>query len=581
MRTFHLAGVTFALAACVGAQTPCFDRNLGADLGAGDDTVSNVTLSSFAFPFNGGSVTTIGVCSNGYIWLDNGASTVADFSPTEAELLANGPRFCPRWCDLYPPTSGPGGGVFFNEVPAAGSSPARAVITWNRVSYFANNALFLTMQVQLDATGAITVYYDPTSDNDAGPSITGSTAGNGATPNVLNLSAMPFNTGGATGYEVFDIAPGGPFDLTGVAATWLPNGSNGYTGVPNNCPAANFVRYGQGCPRNATVYESFVTGAFDLGNTSIQLVHTAGGYVAQPGPGMDNSFSAQLVGAGDDTIHTGLALGFNFPFGGGSISQVSLCSNGFLWLNGSTLTTYAATVPALLSQGPRICGLWKDLDARPISNPAAQIFWDSSPTRAIGTWVNVANFGVAGSSNTFQIQLRPNGDIILSYGVVDPATTATSPLCIVGMSDGVDLDPGATDLSASVPGLVLGTPGSIPLALDAQAGSNPVVGGPFTMLLGNIPAGTPLAAFVLGFTQLNPGADLSVLGMPGCRRFTTLDANIVVLPLGSPAVPFTLNIPNLAAYIGYSLYAQGASFSAGFNALGVIASNGGAIHMGL
>jgi len=99
----------FALgvAAAVSAQSPCFDTVLGTDLLLTDDSNSAALPLGFTFTYNGVAYTQICVSSNGYIWL-GGVAGLADFSPTEAELLAQAPRICPMWTDLNPGAAGSG-----------------------------------------------------------------------------------------------------------------------------------------------------------------------------------------------------------------------------------------------------------------------------------------------------------------------------------------------------------------------------------------------------------------------------------------------------------------------------------------
>jgi hypothetical protein len=48
----------------------------------------------------------------------------------------------------------------------------------------------------------------------------------------------------------------------------------------------------------------------------------------------------------------------------------------------------------------------------------------------------------------------------------------------------------------------------------------------------------------------------------------------VLFVVGGPSATVVFNIPNNPAFVGIHVFAQSATFSAGFNALGVIASNG-------
>jgi hypothetical protein len=561
------AATALLLAAAAAAQTPCFERDFGTGLALADDQVVHVPLQSFTFPFAGHNVATLGVCSNGYVWLDNGASTVADNSPTETELLAQGARFCVRWCDLDPPQAPPGGGVFYREIPAGGGLPARAVITWDRVPHFADPQRLTTMQVQFDANGAITTAYEPDQGGafPADAAIVGATAGGGAPVHRVDFAALPFTGPGPTAYQVF--APGA-FAFGSSNVLWTPAGG-GFAATAPACPRAAFVPFGRGCPQDLTAYESFGNGAFDLANASIRFAAGPWGYTAVPGPGLDPGYSSQIPGVGDDTIHQGLQLGFPFPFAGATVTSVDLSSNGYLWLASNALSDFTPSVVHLVGDDPRIAALWRDLDCT-----TGQVFFDAVPGRAMATWVAVPDFGGGGARSTFQIELFANGDFALNYGSCN-ATPA-----LVGVSEGHGaFDPGSIDLSANVPGLALGRSGRAPLALAAAAGSAPVVGGPFTLLLDRVPAGAPVVAFVLGFAAHDPGLDLAPLGMAGCRQFVSADANVLALP-GLGTATSTVQIPNAAAFYGYVLYAQGAAFVPGFDALGVVASNGGAVRMG-
>jgi hypothetical protein len=83
---------------------------------------------------------------------------------------------------------------------------------------------------------------------------------------------------------------------------------------------------------------------------------------------------------------------------------------------------------------------------------------------------------------------------------------------------------------------------------------------------------------LLSFTRQNINA--IVYGMAGCRQLVGLDSSFLLITT-PPTANFGFGIPNAPSYLGLVMYAQGATFSAGFNALGVIASNGGEIRVGL
>ena len=85
---------------------------------------------------------------------------------------------------------------------------------------------------------------------------------------------------------------------------------------------------------------------------------------------------------------------------------------------------------------------------------------------------------------------------------------------------------------------------------------------------------TPIAFVAVGTLAVNPGIDLTVIGMPGCFSYTSFDIGLfqtgaVVGTTGS----FVLAIPVNTALAGASLATQGVSLS-GANSLGLNASNG-------
>ena len=68
-----VAALSTGLVAQGAVQAPCFEPLFGTNLALGDDTVALAQPLGFAFPVPGGttSTTTIGVSSNGFVWLDN------------------------------------------------------------------------------------------------------------------------------------------------------------------------------------------------------------------------------------------------------------------------------------------------------------------------------------------------------------------------------------------------------------------------------------------------------------------------------------------------------------------------------
>jgi hypothetical protein len=570
--------VLASLAAFAAAQSsPCFERQYGTLLTMLDDSVSPPQTLPFSFPFHGGNVNVVTICSNGFLWLD-GTTTLTDFSPTEAEFLTFAPRIAPLWVDINPALAVAGAGVWVNSFAPTATTAGRFVVTWDRCPYYGTSNT-LTMQLQIDDTGSITFFYDANTYAHTSAGIAGVTQGNGATANIVDLSVTPNNSGTTpTFYEVFNDGTNGPLDLAGEGLLFLDNSNGGLLELPNACPIGAWVRYGSGCPKDGTVYESFGTGSCDLANTSMRFVNTGSGYITVNGGGFDPNYVNLVPGVGEDTIHQGLPIGFSFPFAGTMHTTVDLCSNGFLWLGSNASPDYSATLAEYLSLTPRIAPLWRDVSPQLGSG----VFWDITPTYAMATWLGAPSYNVPNSPNDFQVKLYANGDIEFNYGQISPlgGSFGGATQTIVGFTEGNGAyDPGIVNYTFVVPGHTIGQSGRIPLVLDAVLGSTPRLGTTFMMELSNLPIGTAISVFAIGLNQQN--VDASIFGLEGCRQYVSLDAIVVALPNGNSSTTSSLPIPNNSAFIGVQLFAQGLSLSPGFTSVGVISSNGGRILMGL
>jgi hypothetical protein len=102
----------------------------------------------------------------------------------------------------------------------------------------------------------------------------------------------------------------------------------------------------------------------------------------------------------------------------------------------------------------------------------------------------------------------------------------------------------------------------------------------FSLEVNNVGA-VPIALVGFGTTAVNPGLDLTAVGMAGCFGYTSLDIGLfqtspVVAGTGSLPLP----IPNSATFIGSTFSAQGVAFSP-TTSLGLSSSNGIDMFFGL
>jgi hypothetical protein len=178
----------------------------------------------------------------------------------------------------------------------------------------------------------------------------------------------------------------------------------------------------------------------------------------------------------------------------------------------------------------------------------------------------------AASANTFQYQFDENTGIV---HIVYQTMSGLGNAVLVGYSPGgASMDPGSRDISATLAGSfnVTGS-ASEGRGLALAASARPVIGAVLNLDTAEIPAGTLIGATLLGFGQFNPGIDLSFLGMPGCFQYVTIQKPLLFFVSGSTgSVP--LGIPNNAGLVGMHVFAQSVTFSAGFNAMNMLSSNG-------
>ncbi len=568
--------LSLGVSAFLSAQGPCFDLALGTDLALTDDSNSPPQNLGFPFTYNGVAYTQICVCSNGYIWL-GGVAGVADYSPTEAELLTQAPRICPLWSDFNPGVVG-SGHVYFN-------TPAPGIATVSYAGVFAYGTTTpVSFQVTLDATSSVSITYGAAAvPGTLNPSIIiGASPGVASVSNPVSFATRPLVITSDNFAEVIPATNGVPIAYGNFKMQWTPT-APGYiasdvTCTPNSLPVpATSTLVGIGCPAPAgpSMYQMFGTGqsAPDLSGLNLTMLPSGGAdYIAVPNinpvwfPGFTNNL---LLG---DDIAVLQTLPFSFPYNGGLETSVYVSSNGFLTIGTTNPGSGCCTgnVAAMLAGAPRVSGWWEDL------NPAAggAVFADTDPVSGdfVVTWNGVFEFGTT-SANTFQIALSPSGSITWRWQTVGGA----SGPYLAGYSRGTNTaDPGQADLSA-VNGAIVSSVVQRPLRIAAAAGSRPGVGTTFTVDASEIaPAPNGVFAILLISTEIPGGIPLDLLGLTGCTAYVQLPeiASFFNLTLGAPTASFATPIPADNSILGVSLMSQLVSDDLNANVFGYRVSNG-------
>lgn len=557
---------------------PCFETNLGVNLGLGDESVAAANVLGFSFPGPAGPVTAIDIAANGFVWLgSNGTPRCCDGNGFQ--FTADPPSIAAMWEDLDPSTAPATGGVFFNTFAAAGGALARAVVTWAQVPE-ANHGPLQTVQLQLLSDGSFVIAHGADNRIQSHQVLVGVTAGNGALANPIVLTSItattPYSSSSTTAYQEF---AGAGYDIAGRSYWFTPLAAGGYRIVERgDCRAAGFTPYGTGCPDVAPIsfYEEFAPTTFDLANTSVTgIPNGQNGYLLVGGTNALSPLRVANLNLFDDSVSGPIALPFRFPHPGGSTDTISVSSNGFLWFGPGGSDRAFADHNLLLADPPSLAALWMDLNPELAFGGGVFADADANGQAFYVTWANVPEYNNPGG-NTFQIALFANGNFELRYA----AAASLTHTSVVGYSTGNGAaDPGAIDISAVLP-FDTGA-GAGPLRLEAAPGSRPRLGTTFTLQTTPIPAGTPLGFMLLG---LNSSAiDLTAAGMPGCTGYVDflgggISTGVFAVP-GATA-PYSLGVPNNLALVGMTLFAQSATLSQGFNGLGLIASNGGRLDLG-
>ncbi|MEQ1634522.1 MAG: hypothetical protein ABL997_19225, partial [Planctomycetota bacterium] len=349
IRSITTAAVAAALAASLGAQAPCLNLPLGADLGLTDDSTSPALNLGFTFTYNGVGYTQIRVCSNGYIWLGTTAITGGDFSPTEAELLAGAPRLCPLWSDFNPAAVG-SGHVYFSN-----STPGVATITWAGVYAFGTTT-GVTFQVTLDASNSVSIAYDaPAVPGTLNTTvILGASPGAASVANPVSFATRPIISASNTFSEAIPAVNGVPIPYGNFKMLWSPTNPgfviSDVTCTPNVLPAVgSSAVVGAGCPT---------------------LVNP-------------------VLNAGDDTTHP-KTLPFSFPSPTGNYTDIVVSSNGFVTLGTTNPGAgCCAGSPATLLSGPtRLSAFWQDLNLAATGNGEAYTYLDAITGEYVINWVS-------------------------------------------------------------------------------------------------------------------------------------------------------------------------------------------------
>ncbi|HEX5050589.1 MAG TPA: hypothetical protein VFZ65_02345 [Planctomycetota bacterium] len=334
---------------------------------------------------------------------------------------------------------------------------------------------------------------------------------------------------------------------------------------------------GAGCiAKYASFFENFdPASAFDVNGAAVTLFPTLPGYVGVAvGTFQAPSAGATVLALGDDDEVT-QPLAMAFPYDGGSATALTICSNGFVSVNSGNGSNYVPSVSELLNDPETSWRCWHDFN--PSITAGGRVKFEEVGPIAYITWDGVWDYGgtSVADASTFQFQFdSSNGSVAYVWQNMSPNGGLTGTGFLVGYSPGgVSATPPQTDISVALSSSSITVEGVDLLPLSLLSTTRPVTGTTWNMSTGNIPGTGVIGVEILGLT--NPGIpDLSIIGMPTCGLFASLDVLNVFLVTG-PSHSWGLAIPAAASLVNQHVFASSAVFQVPpVNAFGAISSNG-------
>lgn len=342
-----------------------------------------------------------------------------------------------------------------------------------------------------------------------------------------------------------------------------------------NAVAAATAPYGKGCyAESRGMYEFFSPAAFDLASSSMRLsLGLSGNYVASAaGSYVPPSASATILPLADDgAVSVTLSGPLSYP--GGVTSTLEVCSNGFVSAGSGNGTSPTPTIASWLASPRARWGCWHDF--HPAAAGSGRVKFEQVGSMAYVTWDGVFSYGTTRPA-TFQLQFdRATGTVTFAWG---PVTTGGNSWLVGFAAPGPNVDTGSRDLSVRLPGAF--SLGVNEVAPPTLAASRPRIGDTIVFTTTSLPAAATAGIQVLDTLRIDPGIELSGVGMPRCFQYVGL-AVAHFVPVASGTAMLSLPVPNDVVLMGLPIHGQTAVFAPGANPAGITTSNGLTLILGL
>lgn len=143
------------------------------------------------------------------------------------------------------------------------------------------------------------------------------------------------------------------------------------------------------------------------------------------------------IGTGDDTVYSGIPIGFTFTYYGGSQTTVNVATNGYIAF-GTTGNSFSNTCPMPVTLNDlQISPFWDDLYVFAPSTMVYQTMGVAPNRKFIVQWNNVGfccTSPPAGTGLTFQMQLWEGSNIIAyMYSDIEQSTRTQGNSATIGI----------------------------------------------------------------------------------------------------------------------------------------------------
>ena len=343
------------------------------------------------------------------------------------------------------------------------------------------------------------------------------------------------------------------------------------------CAFASNTSYGLGCGGFTTAsgeaqYELFdAVSPVDLSGTGHTYIWTGVGYILTDGAGAIVAPTNTPTPFTDDNTQP-VALGFTMPCIDGAVTDVAVCSNGWLSFDSTVIDTDLSESVAELLADPnsRLAFLWDDMNPSTLGTINLE---QVAPGEFHITFTDVPEFGSTTVLNTVQVALFDTGSIEVRYGTIGSADA------LVGVSPGFGaVDLGGLDYSDLLnlgPQIIttgVGPFGTIP-GLELVGATLPNIGTNWDLTTNGIDPVSPIAITFLG--NAGPAIPLTAIGLnaPGCDiNLSAILGSLTGAAAGGSAT-VSLALPANPALIGQQLSGQSIGLTLN-NAANIVTSNG-------